>query len=168
MENEVVLDIGGDKAADFDVLAAFQRQLTESTVLDKLPTTEFNQVYRDFNAFIVKFFDDRRKAVEDMISERSEKDLKNVEEERRKTFLAKLRNEIAHQATDLKLCLNTCYSCKLVCVNQSGHRSTIEVEKQNTRSKIFDAQKALKEMEPKEQEQELIHYGLDKKEVDYS
>lgn len=104
--------------------------------------------------------------MEAVIRERVEKELKNVEEERKKTFLSKLRNKIYQHLATLKLCLNNCYSCKLLCVSRSGHRSNVEVEKENTRIKICDAEGTLKAMEPTPREIELIRYGLEKKETE--
>lgn len=129
LESEVVLVSEGDKAVEVDELQAFINQFKLVVTSEKLSTTEFNSIYRALNDFIVKFFDHRRKLVEDLIAQRVEKELKNIEDEKKKAFLLKLRNSIAQHASTLKLCLSNCYECKLLCVSRSDHRSNIEQEK---------------------------------------
>lgn len=54
-----MLEVEGDRI-DINELDRFELHLRETIALDKLPTTEFNAIYRSFNDFIVKFFDDRK------------------------------------------------------------------------------------------------------------
>ena len=57
-----------------------------------------------------------------------------------------LLKAIDDQKERLRLCLNKCSKCRLVCVSWSGHQSNIESEKRKIKDEIASTEKELKEV----------------------